>query len=535
MSQEGVLIRSHLPCEACGSSDAKAEYSTGEHCFSCGAHNFEESDEIPVVRPKLGLIEGIAKGLDKRGINEDTCRKFGYKIGSYRDTPAHIAPYFKDGQLVAQHLRTADKKFPWLGDSQGVELFGQNLWKAQGDNSRLIITEGELDCMSVSQVLNNRWPVVSLPSGAGSADRALRDNIEFIESFNDVVIAFDNDDAGREATDMALQIISAGKLRVVKFPEGIKDANDMVKSGKAGQLVGLIFQAAPYRPDGILNGTELWDVVSTPITDGIGLPYPMMSSMLRGLRKGIYFLTAGSGVGKSTLVHEMAYHLLMEHKEKIGVVALEDSTQKTALRYPSLYLNKRLDLESVPEEKLREAFDATINNDKFYMYDHFGSLESDNLMSKIRFMIKGMGIKYIILDHVSIVISGMDVPDERKAIDKLMTDLRSLAEETDACFLVIGHINRSGNNANEGGQITLRDLRGSSALEGLSDAVIALERDQQAEGNEGDISQIRILKNRITGDLGLADTLKYYKDTGRLLPEYLEEFELVGEDFEDEE
>lgn len=528
MAEESVIVKAHQPCEDCGSSDALAVYVDGTHCFSCGKTR-KENYEGAVPERRIGglLPDGELKALEKRGISLDTCKKFGYRINTWQGEPCHTAPYFKDGKMVAQHIRTSGKEFPWVGDVRELELFGQHLWRAQGEKARLIITEGEIDCMTISQTLNNTWPVVSVPNGAQSAAKFLKQNIEFIESFPDVVLAFDNDDQGRMATDQALAILSPGKVRVVKFPDGYKDANDMLKDGQGGKLVGLIFQAAPYRPDGVLVGKDLWDVVSTPIADGIDLPYPALSAMLRGLREGVFMFTAGSGVGKSTLVHEIAYNLLMEHEEPIGVVALEDSTQRTALRYPSLYLNKRLDLERVPEDTLREAFDATINNNKFYMYDHFGSLESDNLLSKIRYMTKSLGIKYIILDHISIVISGMDVPDERKAIDKLMTDLRSLAEETHACFLCVVHINRSGNNANEGGQISLRDLRGSGSLEQLSDAVIALERDQQAAGKESDYSALRVLKNRITGELGVADTLKYDKVTGRLLPSYLETFEEV--------
>jgi twinkle protein len=509
------LVRAHLPCPDCGSSDALAEYSDGgTYCFSCETVRKEEVIEMPSE-----FVVGKLRSLNKRSISKDTCAKFGYKVGEYKGTPVQIAPYYVNGELTAQHLRFPNKDFIWVGDSKGVELFGQHLWEPRG---RLIITEGEIDCMTISQAFNNSWAVVSLPSGVGSTVKAIKNNLEYIGGFDDIVLAFDDDDAGRQALEKAVDIL--GKVRVCAYPSGCKDANDVLVNHGAKAVVDMVYNAKTQRPDGILVGSELWDIVNAPIPSGLEVPYPILQDAIQGLRKGIYMFTAGSGVGKSTLVHEIGYHLLMEHKEKVGVIALEDGTQKSALRYPSLYLNKRLDLVSATEKELREAFDATINNDRFYLFDHFGSLDSTNLISKIKFMIKSLGVKYIILDHISIVISGLGVDNERKAIDMLMTNLRSIAEETECVFLCVVHINRSGSNANRGEQISLRDLRGSGALEQLSDVVIALERDQQSE-DTGDISTLRILKNRTTGVTGEADTLVYNKETGRLLPDYIEEFE----------
>jgi twinkle protein len=511
------LVRAHLPCPECGSSDALAEYSDGgTYCFACETYGNTSKE---VIEMPSELIKGNLRALHKRSISKDTCAKFGYTVGSFKDTTVHIAPYYQGGDLVGQHLRFPDKNFIWLGDSKGVELFGQKLWQPRG---RLIITEGEIDCMSISQAFNNSWAVVSLPSGVGSVVKALKNNLEFLSGFDDIVLAFDADEPGRKATEKAIDIL--GKVRVCSYPSDCKDANDVLVKHGAKAVVSVVFEAQTERPDGILVGEELWDIVKAPIPEGLELPYPELQDSLQGLRKGIYMVTAGSGIGKSTLVHEIGYDILTRHKEKLGVIALEDGTQKSALRYPSLYLNKRLDLEQATEEELREAFDATINNDRFYLFDHFGSLDETNLITKIKFMIKSLGVKYIILDHISIVISGLGVDNERKAIDMLMTSLRSIAEETECVFLCVVHINRGGTNANRGEQISLRDLRGSGALEQLSDVVIALERDQQDEATD-DISTIRILKNRTTGVTGEVDTLVYSKETGRLLPEYIQEFE----------
>jgi twinkle protein len=184
----------------------------------------------------------------------------------------------------------------------------------------------------------------------------------------------------------------------------------------------------------------------------------------------------------------------------------------------SLHLNKPIHLQTVPEEELREAFDATLGTGKVFMYDHWGSTESDNLLAKIRYLARGCGCQYIILDHISIVVSGIEGGDERRIIDNMMTNLRSLTEELNIGLIVVSHLRRpSGDRGHEEGQVTsLSQLRGSASIAQLSDIVIGLERNQQDE-ETSNITTVRVLKNRWSGDTGVAGQLSYSTTTGRMV------------------
>ena len=184
----------------------------------------------------------------------------------------------------------------------------------------------------------------------------------------------------------------------------------------------------------------------------------------------------------------------------------------------SLHLNKPVHLEEVSTEELREAFDATMGTGREFMYDHWGSTESDNLLAKIRYLARGCGCQYIILDHISIVVSGIEGGDERRIIDNMMTNLRSLAEELNIGMIVVSHLRRpAGDKGHEEGQVTsLSQLRGSAAIAQLSDIVIGLERNQQDEENSN-ITTVRVLKNRWSGDTGVAGQLSYSQTTGRMV------------------
>jgi twinkle protein len=121
-----------------------------------------------------------------------------------------------------------------------------------------------------------------------------------------------------------------------------------------------------------------------------------------------------------------------------------------------------------------------------------------------------------VLDHLSIVVSGLGDGDERRLIDNAMTALRTLVEETGVGMFVVSHLRRpEGDRGHEqGAKTSLSQLRGSHSIAQLSDMVIGLERDQQ--GKNPNITTMRVLKNRFSGETGIAGYLLYNRDTGRL-------------------
>lgn len=524
---ESELVQSQLPCEECGSSDAKAIYDDGHgFCFSCNAYFAAENsntDATPTAAHSGDFqpVEGATRPLKKRHISAETCKKFGYTVAKIGDTPVQIANYYKDGVLAAQHVRYPDKDFSWFGKARGVQLFGQHIWRDGG--KRLIITEGEIDAMTIAQVFGLKWQVVSLPNGAAAAKKSILQELEWIEKFDEVVLAFDDDEPGRHAVEEVAPLITPGKVKVMRY-EGFKDANDLYRA-KPDRVAAAVFESKTYRPDGIINGKELWDDFIQPPEKGLDLPYPMLTRKLQGVVPGeLTIWTAGSGIGKTTAVREVAYHLFQHHDQRLGIVALEEPKRMTAAFFAGLYLNHplHLDRDGFTEEQLREAFDATVGSGNIWLYDHFGSRDIDNLLAKLRYMAVGLGVSWIVLDHISIVVSGLDEgigESERKMIDKLMTRMRSLCAETNVGIQAIVHLKRpyKGKSYNEGRPISLTDLRGSGSLEHLSDNVVAMERNQQNE-DEKNFSQLRVLKCRRTGDTGKADVLEYNPRTGRLLP-----------------
>jgi twinkle protein len=203
---------------------------------------------------------------------------------------------------------------------------------------------------------------------------------------------------------------------------------------------------------------------------------------------------------------------------------MEENIKNTTFNLMSVEANARLYIKEIRDkftsQQLREWRDATVGTRRFYAFDHFGSISNDDILDRVRFMAKALDCKWIFLDHLSILVSGQeDNGDERKSIDILMTKLRSLVEETGIALLLVSHLRRpTGDKGHEDGrEVSLSHLRGSASIAHLSDSVIALERNQQAEDEkESNTTVIRILKNRYTGDTGVACKLYYDRQTGRM-------------------
>jgi len=522
-------------CPKCNSKDNVAVYTNGrKKCFGAKcdyvlhAHSTEPQKQA-IISSGSSLIarQGGHQGLPHRNIAPATCAKYNYftdKVGR------EVATYYDDrNNPVAQKVRSPDKKFAWKGQPKQALLYGQQLWKPQ---KRIVITEGEIDCLSVAQLTNCKWPVVSVPNGAPSAARYITEQLLWLEEFDQVVFCFDMDKPGREAAVECAEILSPGKAHIVNLPTPYKDANEMVVAKAGEQLTTALWAAKPFQPSGVLAGDTLWDRVSQPLQEAdITYPFEALNKKLHGIRNSeMVVICAGSGLGKTQVAKEIIYHAA-NNGATIGCISLEESVRRCAHSIMGLNLDKPIHLphvyETVTPEELHNSFKATIGSGQYFFLEHFGSLEPETLMPRIRYLVKAFGCDLILLDHISMLASGSEAVDERKMIDLLMTNLRTLVQELDIKMIAISHLKRPDGGAGHenGAKTSLAQLRGSGGIGQLTDIVIGLERASQDDDPEiANTTTIRILKNRFSGELGVSSKLLYSTDTGRLTE--LEELDL---------
>ena len=498
----------HLACPECGSSDGNSLYSDGHtHCFVCQHHTFADGTETISTMKSNAQLKGSAVRLQKRNLSESTLEK--YKI--YRDGNVLRFHYFSnDGVLLGAKVKTKNKSFSFEGNNDG-SFFGQNLFPSSG--KRVVITEGELDAASCYEAMPG-WPMVSLPSGAAAARKSIQRNLQWLQGYEEIVLFFDNDEPGRKATEEACQVLPPGKVHIALLQGDYKDASDALSANDPEAIRRAIWDARPYRPDGIVEGKSLLELVTTPTPpSNYDYPYQGLQQLLHGIRYGeLVTITAGSGIGKSSFCRELATSLL-QNGARVGYLALEESNRRTALGLMSVAVGKSLHIGEHTHKELIEAFDNSISKWNLYLFDGFGSFDPDVIYNRIEYLASGLDCKIIFLDHLSILLSGLD-GDERRMIDTTMTKLRSLVERTGISLFLVSHLRRttSDQNHEEGARVTLGQLRGSAAIAQLSDAVIGLERNQQAN-TDGNSTTVRVLKNRYSGEVGIACKLQYDLDT----------------------
>lgn len=481
------------------------------------------------------MENSVELGIKDRGLKAFACKFYGVRTGlSKVDGVTPVCYYLpiSDGEGVQGFkVKSPDKEMWAKGNGKDAHFFGAHVVPRTG--RKLFVTEGQEDCVALYQTIyefidpkyRSKIAVVSLQNGAGSADTEFARNAELVRGYKEVVLCFDMDKAGDDAVAKVLTVLSRDKVRVAKYP--MKDANDMVKAGEAKDLYFRVLEASAPRPEKILCGVSLKDMM-TPLLPGIETPYPVLNSMMRGFRYGdgggeLTVVCAGPGMGKTTFAKECMYKFNAEDKLVLSHIYLEEQVRKTGQSYIALDNNVplpalRMDPTIISNEAWLDSSERLVNNGRCYFFNHWGSIDSSELMDHMYYFSKVCGSNFIMLDHISLVVSGNNASSEgeRKDIDILMTKLATFCENSGTSVIAIVHLNRPPNGSfNEGSQISLRHLRGSTAIEGLAHNIIAIEGNQQ--GDKPNERYVRILKCREWGDVGLADTLDYVKETGRLV------------------
>lgn len=520
--EESHLIRKE-PCPKCGSRDNLARYSDGHaYCFGEGCGYREKGDgeaveqavtNTPKAKSLTEYFEGTCKPLKARGITEDTCRLFGVRVGRFKGSQCHFYPYYKDGQVVAAKVRGQDKDFTFAGEAKNPPMFGQNLWSG---GKKIVVTEGEIDCLTVSQIQGNKWPVVSVPNGAGGAKKDMARQLEFFNGFEEIVLMFDMDDPGQKAAKACAELFSPGKVKIASLP--LKDPNECLMAGKSEEIIKAIWNAKPYRPDGLVTVADLVERLKRPIEKGLPWFLPSLTNLTYGRRWGeIYAFGAGTGIGKTDFLTQQIAYDIVELGQKVGLVFLEQQPEETVIRVAGKLAGKRF---HVPDGSWSsEERDHWIQKlgGSVTLYDSWGETDWQVVKAKIRYMAHADGIRIFYVDHLTAMA---DTQDEKGSLEQIMKEMAGLANELKIIIHFVSHLTapEKGPSHEEGGHVAIRHFKGSRSIGFWSYFMFGLERNQQHEDAAvRSITTFRVLKDRYTGQAtGEVIKLCYDKDSGRL-------------------
>ena len=407
------------PCPECGGSDPVQINDNGSaKCFSCQTYfrDYEKamngepvSDFKTYKNNSMNNIDGEYLELRDRKISLATAKKYGVKavVNSKGEIVKHYYPYYTANEISGYKVREPNKLFSWQGQAKESGLFGQQAFNSGG--KYVTLTEGECDAMAAYELLGSKWPVLSVKNGAGGSVKDVKQNLEYLEKFDNVVISFDNDKVGKEAARKVAKLLTPGKARILTLSEDYKDPNDMLRQGLHQNYVTAWWASNIYTPAGVLNLTDnLEKLINREKVESVPYPWSGLNEKLYGMRRGeLITLTGGTGLGKSSITRELEHWLLNETQDNVGIIALEENWKRTADGILSIEANERLYIEQIREQygddKYTELANKVFkgdNENRLWIHAHYGATDFDDILSKIRYMIIGCNCKWIVVDHL---------------------------------------------------------------------------------------------------------------------------------------
>lgn len=484
----------HVQCPDCGSSDALCKYTDGHsYCFSCltytGPEGGKEKDE------SLFTYEY----LPYRGISKDTFRFFDAKTKiDPNGKPVSIGfKYINDSYKI----RTLEKKgFYTKGDIGKASLYGRDRFNGFSKKS-ITITEGELDALSYYEVL--RSPVVSVKSASTAASDAGMER-SWLNEYERIYLAFDGDEAGRRAATSVAKLFDPNKVYDIRFGVGArKDPNDFIRNGERDELAQLWYNARRYVPEQIISTfSEFEKVIQEQPKVGVNYPWPTLNYMTYGIRTGeSVLITAQEGVGKTEVMHAILHNLLTETNDAVGSIFLEEPKKRLLQAMAGIHLKKPAHLPDsgvTDVDTINAVREVVREDERLHVYSHFGSDDPEVILDTIRFLVTARLCRYILLDHITMVVSGLGGENERRALDYLSTRLEMMVKELDFGLIVVSHVNDEG--------LT----RGSRNISKIADLRIDLSRDiKNADPTIRRTTHLMVSKNRFCGRTGPAGQLLF--------------------------
>lgn len=494
---EGVFVCKRGKCGARGRFSELAALFGENGSFDAdaiAARPLKKHYTIPTLAPQAPSQE-IIDYFASRKISQGTMEAFGIQADAHGNI---VFPFLRDGQLTFVKFRKPQKPAKgqpkeWQQKGSCPVLFGMDLCAYA---QPLIITEGQLDCMSLyeSGVSN----VVSVPSGA--------ENLEWIETcwdwlsrFKTIILFGDNDAPGKRMVQTVLRRLDESRCMVVEEypsrPDGTpcKDANEILYFLGTDALLDTLHGAKAVPVRGILSLANVvpYDPTTLP---RIKTMIPSLDETLGGLIEGGMTVLSGKpGDGKSTI---SGLFLLNAIEQGYSVCAY--SGELTKERYQewtnlqlagSEYIGLKHDPvkgKQVPflsynvQQRLVEYY-----RDRYFLFDNhsiFDTNQSEAILQVFTAAVRRYGCKLFLVDNLMTALS--DTDEENKAQGRLANMLKRFANQYGVHVLLVAHPRKT----RFGEALRQDDIGGNSATIRLADSAIVVER-----------PNLRIIKNREGG------------------------------------
>jgi len=477
-------------------------------------------------------------GNEDRRVDKEVHQKFKVRTELSEVDRSPTAIYYPElhkGHHMGYKKRKLPKSFSVVKNQRvdGVpDYFGQFCSPKSG--RRLLICAGEEDTLAAYQMLINYkheldWAVVGLPRGEATSTETVAENLDFTKNFEEVILAMDMDDAGKQAIEKIVPILGP-ETKVMVFSE--KDISDMLVKHKEKEFLNAYYSAKEYRPTNIISVSDILEESIQPVHMGLSYPWPRLTALTYGLKqKGeIIGVGAAPGAGKSTIWQQIQKHLIFEHREKIAVFDIEEGASQGLKKL----IGSTLNLPIHKPDCVYDIEEARRIGGELEGLVHFYGGDSENwdeVECAIRYF-ASKNIRFFFIDPLSALVEHLSASDGNTELGRIMRSMRKLRKHQGLTFFHSNHLNNpnAGKEHGEGGKVLGSQFSGSRAQWKYSTLLLGFERNQQAddpgERNEG---TLRVIKDRLGGNTGPVQ-MRYNSATGNLEEINVDVQEFVGEE-----
>lgn len=528
------------------------------YCFSCASKGLDAyvldpyngaKPKPPVRKSEDEIYEEVQEIRNlksptfvHRGIDPTYFAKAGVKL-AYSEydgkTPFTLNfPYTIEGKLLGYKAIMLDKKAMWShGDIKGADLFNWEIAKKSGVK-RLYVTEGEFDCRALEMMLEahakkrnekvyNKFAVTSLPHGVGSAVTTLgRMRKEIDKFFTEIVLVFDNDEAGKKAVKDVQKIIP--DIKVATYPTNAKDANEALLKGDGDLFADFcIWKSAKPTSEGVVGVSTVLSRDDTPPTPGFAYPWQALTDMNCTQRMGEATCTgAGVGLGKTLLSHMKSAHNIIEHKEKVFSVLLEEPNRSTLYNIAGKIDGVPYHVPSIHQENREQYLETAYSLEgKLFLWESDGQaaqnrFDIEEIVKAIRYNAMEYGVRFVEIDNMTRLVDHLSSAEANEFINKWSSEIANLAAELDIHIGVYSHLNppkgKDTRDHENGGEVFASQFTGSRGIMRAFPLLMGFQRNKHALGDLKANSFISCIKNRMFGGEDKFKT-QYQQSTGLLL------------------
>lgn len=437
---------------------------------------------------------GVQTKIDKSG--KPVSVGYVYPKGAVKMRRLDVKAFYTEGEMSKESGWAVDK-FP-AGSSRAITIF-----------------EGEDDTMSGYEMLG-KYPVYSVRS-ASSALSDVRADYDYLNSFEKIYLALDNDEPGKKATAEIAAVFDFNKVFHVKLAP-YKDANEYLTAGKVQEFRNVWFNAGRFLPEGIVSSYVDIDAILDKADNEPGHPWPFkkLTYLTDGMKRGRSYLVTGlEGIGKTEFFHAVEHHIAKtDPGANLAIIHLEEPTDENVRKLVGYELRTPTTLSdsSVSTKEIKETYRKVAGrDDRIHFYNHYGSDDPEILEAKIRFFVAACKCKYVFFDNITLLVTGRATENDTKDLDLFSTRMEMMVKQLNFIFIAISHENDNG------------QTRGSRNISKVFDVWINMTRDIKAE-SEYQRNILRLLLNKGRGCRGTGPAGDLIYDTGTaMLTEVSEE------------